>query len=83
MLTSRFTTDNKPILSQNYTYKSNLFPETETAQSLTKLLFSFLQDHSRVEDSGLGSASERTPWSEEREQPILSVKERAKKLDVS
>jgi hypothetical protein len=39
------------------------------------------EDHSRVEDSGLGSASERTPWSEEREQPIMSVKERAKKLD--
>ena len=35
-----------------------------------------------MEDSGLGSASERTAWSEERDQPLLSVKERAKRLDV-
>ena len=34
----------------------------------------------RVEDSGVGSASERTPWSEERDIPRLSVLERAKRL---
>jgi hypothetical protein len=38
------------------------------------------EEDSRVEDSGLGSASERTAQSEDRDSPGLSVNERARRL---
>jgi hypothetical protein len=38
------------------------------------------EEDSRVEDSGLGSASERTNFSEDRDSPGLSVIERARRL---
>jgi hypothetical protein len=38
------------------------------------------EEDSRVEDSGLGSASERTAQSEDRDSPGLSVIERARRL---
>ena len=38
------------------------------------------EEDSRIEDSGLGSASERTTISEDRDSPGLSVIERARRL---